>query len=553
MKKRNRIPLLISFLLVCIHINAQQLDSICGRKVIYDQSGKILSWHSPDIPGAAYSHVAKLASEFLLDTPVEPQTGLPMYFVTCCFKGPHMTPEKNFIARRWMHNPACFFAGSVQSLAVQYFPYSGDKRFIQLVREMLDYQLEHGTTPANYRWPNVPYASSNPFEKEYTGASFWKGGRGDGFNGIEPDKVGEMGFAYLRFYQITGEQKYLEAAMHCADALAKNIRGVRAKQSDEENYEVLIGKSPWPFRVNALTGEEFDQYCSNVLEPIKLFRELVRIKNQINLSDKKSSDYKISAESAWNWLFEKNGPLRTFTWNGYFEDVKHDKMLANRVQITPVELAKYLSLNSQFDENVDIHVPALLYYALSAFKAEGMDAMNEQLWCFRPMGSHSSRFASACALWFEQTGNEWFKDQASRYMNFASYMTYDNGVVATGSDYSATWFSDGYSDYIRHFLDALAAIPEWAPSGENHLLRTSSVVQKISYTNKKIVYNTFDKGSSEKFRLVAKPTKILVGDTKLKEVSSLEEEGWSWKKLKNGGVLTIRYSEDSSFVKTIIL
>ncbi len=362
-----------------------------------------------------------------------------------------------------------------------------------------------------------------------------------------------MGFAHLRFYQITGEQKYLEAAMHCADALAKNIRGVRAKQSDEENYEVLIGKSPWPFRVNALTGEEFDQYCSNVLEPIKLLRELVRIKNQINLSDKKSSDYKISAESAWNWLFEKNGPLRTFTWNGYFEDVKHDQMLANRVQITPVELAKYLSLNSQFDENVDIHVPALLYYALSAFKAEGMDAMNEQLWCFRPMGSHTARFASACALWFEQTGNEWFKDQASRYMNFASYMTYDNGVVATGSDYSATWFSDGYSDYIRHFLDGIAAIPEWAPSGENHLLRSSSIVQNISYTDKKIEYSTYDGSSTEKFRIVSKPTSIMAGKRKIKEKSNLEEEAWVWEKLEKGGVLTIRYIDDCTVVKAIIL
>jgi len=553
MNKKNRIIVLILILFISFHGNAQQTDSICGRKVIYDQSGKILSWYLPDVPGAGYSHVVKLASEFLLDTPVEPQTGLPMYYVTCCFKGPHMTPDKSFVARRWIHNPACFFAGSVQSFAVKYYAYSGDGRFIRLVREMLDYQLEHGTTPADFSWPNVPYASSNPFETEYKGATWWRGKRGDGFNNIEPDKVGELGYAYLRFFQITGDEKYLDAAIHCADALASNVREIKAINSDQENYEIKIGMSPWPFRVNALTGEVFDQYCSNVLEPVKLLRELVRIEDRINLSEKKSMAYKKTSEIAWDWLFGKNGPLRTFTWNGYFEDVDYDPRLANRVQITPVELAKYLAENQQFDQDRDIHIPTLLYYAISAFKNEEMDAMNEQLWCYRPMGSHTARFASACALWFEQTGNEWFKDQAFRYMNTATYMTYDNGVVATGPDYPATWFSDGYSDYVRHFLDVLGAVPEWAPSDENHLLRSSSVVQHINYKDKKIEYRTFDNNSTEKFRLIAKPTRIMVGDKKLKEVSNKEEKGWAWYKLKKGGILSINYREDYSLVKTIIL
>ena len=548
---KNRI--IIISLLLCIagiKVHSQQIDSICGRKVMYDQSGGILNWYLPDVPGAGYDHVVKLASEFLLTTPIEPQTGLPMHFVTCCFKGPHMTPDKSFVARNWMHNPACFFAGSVQSLAVQYFPYSGDKRFIQLVKEMLDYQLEHGTTPANFNWPNVPYASADPFETEYKGATKWKG-RGDGLYGIEPDKVGELGFAYLRFYEITEEQKYRDAAIHCADALAKNVREIRTEDSNDENFKILTERSPWPFRVNAQSGKVIDEYCSNLLEPVKLLRELVRIKDKINLSEDKSALYKTSAKLAWKWLFERNGPLKTFNWNGYFEDVERDPSLSNRVQITPVELAKYLSENPQYDENADVHIPALLYYAFSAFKTKGMDAMNEQLWCFKPMGSHTARYASACALWFEQTGDEWFKEQAYRYLNTASYMTYDNGVVATGPYYLRTWFSDGYSDYIRHFLDALAAIPEWAPSDENHLLKSSSIVQQISYNDKKIEYTTFDGQSTEKFRLDSKPKKVMVGKRKLNETSKQEEDGWLWEKLNKGGVFTVRYSGDCSSVKTI--
>jgi len=545
---KNALFTILYFLLIFAGLQAecQPVDSICERKVLYDQEGRALGWYMPDVPGAVYARVVKLSSEFLLHTPIEPKTGLPMYLVTCCYLGPQMSPDHSFVARRWLHNPACVFAGSVQSLAVEYRAYSGDDRFIPLVQGMLDYQLEHGTTPGDFIWPYVPYASADPFVKEYQGATEWGGKRGEGLYGIEPDKVGELGYGYIRFYEITGEQKYRDAAIHCADALAKNIRIIQAKKSHAENGGVEVRQSPWPFRVNACTGEVKDEYSSNVLEPVKLLRELVRIKARIKLPEDKASLYQKAADEAWRWLFSTEGPLETFIWNGYFEDVESDPSLTNRVEITPVELAKYLSEHPDQDKNVDIHVPALLYYAVSAFKTEGMDAMNEQLWCYRPMGSHTSRYGSACALWYEHSGNEWFKDQAYRFLNLAAYMTRDNGVVSTGPDYQGSWFSDGYSDYIRHFLDALAAVPEWAPAGENHLLRSSSVVQSIHYQKSKIDYTTFDEQSTEKFRLTAKPAKIIVGSKEIKEALTAGKEGWNWKKLEKGGVLIIRHEQGNS-------
>ena len=537
------------FLLLLIEFTVQgeQTDTICGHKVNYDLDGRILGWYKPEIQGAVFDKVITLASEFILEAPIETKTNLPMYYVTCCFSGPHMTPGKNFEAREsWMHNPACFFAGSTQSLAVQYYPYSGDNRFLKLVKEMLDYQLEHGTTPDNFKWGNVPYASSDPLAVEYQGATRWNGKRGDGLHGIEPDKIGEMGNAYLQFYKITEEKRYLDAAIYCADALAGNIWNVKAEQSDEENYEVTVYRSPWPFRVNAKSGKVIDQYCSNVLEPVKLLNELLRIRNRIELPEEKFFLYKKAAKEAWAWLFAKNGPMRTFIWNAYFEDVECDPLLQNRVQITPVELAKYLSENPERDKNRAIHVPALLYYSASAFKNGEMDFMNEQLFCFRPMGSHTARYGSACALWYEQTGDEWFKDQAFRYMNAASYTTRENGVVSTGPDYSASWFSDGYSDYIRHFLDAMAAIPEWAPEGENHLLRSSSVIQSIQYQEEKIEYTTFDMQSNETLKLVHKPTKVMAEETVLKESHISTGNGWYWQELKDGGVLKIKHNDSRS-------
>ncbi len=61
-------------------------------------------------------------------------------------------------------------------------------------------------------------------------------------------------------------------------------------------------------------------------------------------------------------------------------------------------------------------------------------------------------------------------------------MAEPDGVVQTGHNWGdEIWFSDGYTDYIRHFMEGLAAIPEWVPVG-NHLLKSSSAVQKMSRT-----------------------------------------------------------------------
>ncbi len=44
---------------------------------------------------------------------------------------------------------------------------------------------------------------------------------------IEPHVVGEDGYGYLRLYEMTGNTKYLRAAIHCADALGQEFQARR--------------------------------------------------------------------------------------------------------------------------------------------------------------------------------------------------------------------------------------------------------------------------------------------------------------------------------------
>lgn len=516
-------------------------DSILGHGIQQDSTGEILAWYKPQTPGAGYSEVVKLSSEFIKNAPVYEPLGLKMYYISCCFQGPHMTQNGDYIAEDWMHNPACIWAGLVQGLVLDYRVYSGDPVYISIVRDMLDYQIAHGTTPAEWKWGNVPFASADPFEKDYKGAGRWEadGMRGDGLHGIEPDKVGELGIAYLYFYQVTLEKRFLEAAVHCADALAKYVRDVRPE--DQRFIAANTRQSPWPFRVNARTGVVISEYCSNVIEPIRLFDELLRIKTGIHLSAERDSTYRHARQIAWQWLYSINGPMKTFIWNGYFEDIPNDPDCTNRVQITPMETARYLIKHPALDPDINLTLPALIHWVSSAFSTEGMDAIKEQTWCYLPMGSHTSRYASLCALWYERTGDKWYKEQAERFFNFATYMCYNNGVVAVGPGWPSSWWSDGYGDYIRHFMEGIAAIPEWSPAGENHLLKSTSVIQDIQYQPHRIEYKTFDSSAVEVLRLTVKPASVKVNTSKINPAKKPGELGWYWRSLDSGGVLTIRH------------
>ena len=207
-----------------------------------------------------------------------------------------------------------------------------------------------------------------------------------------------------------------------------------------------------------------------------------------------------------------------------------------------MEFARYLIKNPVNDKEINTTVPALIWWVKNTFGEKGMNAINEQTGCYLPMGSHTSRYASICAMWYEYSGDKWFKEEAYRNFNHASYMAEPDGVVQTGHNWGEEiWFSDGYTDYIRHFMEGIAAVPEWAPAGENHLLKSTSVVQKIKYNAKNITYKTYDASAREVLRLAAKPALVKVKGIAIKESKNTANEGWVWEPLAVGGVLKVNH------------
>jgi hypothetical protein len=57
----------------------------------------------------------------------------------------------------------------------------------------------------------------------------------------------------------------------------------------------------------------------------------------------------------------------------------------------------------------------------------------------------------------------------------------------------------------------MAAAPELAPDDQNHVLRSSSVIQSVRYTDRSITYTKFDAESIERVKMGAWTPKRVTG------------------------------------------
>ena len=230
---------LIAVLLSAVSLPGQQAlpivttvdaSTIAGRPVALDDSGKLLPWPMPKSTG--YSYSAYFLSQWTILWDQYNRQRLPYYY--CCFDFDRTTfelaPDPNWV------NSTGYLRAMLQGFVERLYPYTGDPHTLEFLENFVDYELENGTTPKGYAWSQVPYPSANPGSARYTGWSH----HGEDF--VEPHVVGEDGYGYLRLYEVTGNTKYLIAAIRCADALAKNFQ-----PGDAAN-------SPWPYRCHAKDG-----------------------------------------------------------------------------------------------------------------------------------------------------------------------------------------------------------------------------------------------------------------------------------------------------------
>jgi hypothetical protein len=493
-------------------VSTVDASTIAGRQVELDSQKKLLPWPMPDNTG--YSYSSYFLSQWTIIWDQYNRQRLPYYY--CCFDFDRttfeMTPDPHWV------NSTGYLRAMMEGFMERLYPYTGDQRTLIFLQNFVDYELENGLTPAGYAWSQVPYASANPGSRRYTGWSQ------HGEDYIEPHVVGEDGYGYLRLYEMTGNTKYLRAAIRCAEALVKNFKPGRENES------------PWPYRCFARDGsikggKGMFPYSANVVEPIMLFDELIR------LDQGDTASYKRVRQGAWDWLMKY--PMQNNVWVGYFEDVQGS--MENMNQVIPLEFARYILLHPDKDPEWREHSKKLIEWVKTTpkwpkFIIDGAMVTTEQgdgkQYCCNPPNqccdSHSARLAAAEAMYYAKTGDLTYKEAAWRTYNWVTYFQGLPGGAHAPWGGNQWWCTDEFSDGPRRMMDAFWAVPEWAPEDESHLLGSISVVTRIAYGAGTVTYSTFDADSTEVLRLNFKPDAILVGGRPISRRSDLSREGYTF-------------------------
>jgi hypothetical protein len=451
--------------------------SICDHIVVLDSNGKLQPW-------TGYDNVMRLSQNFIEHCPTTRTVfgNDPWYVVTS-----KLNPDGTYIKNQNCQGSNVYWASYSLN---KYYAFSGDAAAIKPVRLMLD-RILHYLTPATASWPHCPITQDNTPDGQYT----------DSYS--EPDKMALVGSACINFYQFTGEQKYLDAAIGIANTLAQKVRPGDATHS------------PLPFRVNVGDGSVIAAYTSDMFAPVRLFGELMA------LGQTGGGTYQKAQKSVWDWVM--NYPIKTNKWSNFYEDV--GDLPDNLGQTVPMETARYILEHPAMDPNYKRDVPALLNWVKTRFGLPtvryGAPSIREQDCCFFEMSNHTNRYAAVLAQWFgiltdaNDAGAAAAREEAracfalSTYSAYNQYSTKGNAINYVGIGYANPWFVDCYFDYICHFLDGMKEMPELAPSDSDHILYSSSVVQSVSYKAGDISYRTFDHGGREMLRLTFTPSQVL--------------------------------------------
>jgi hypothetical protein len=460
---------------------------IVYHDVRVDASGGIIPW-SGDAPAQAYDRNIRAIWNFWIHMR-KCANGVPYYLQ-------HQVWQPNQDDERGLGGDQINMALDAWNLL---YDYLGDPAIQQNMLLMADYWLDHGMSSPAARWANLPFPYNTDIHSgQYDGDM--RAGKGY----LQPDKAGSFGAELVMLYKMTGNPRYLNAAVKIADSLVAHV-----SPGDADH-------SPWPFRVNASTGEVATEkkdgkqftasYTSNWSPTLRLFSALEE------LHSGHPEAYGRTARLVTTWI--KTYPVLTNKWGPFFEDINTANY--SDTEINADTMALFILEHPDWDPNGMAQAHSMLSWSMNrlgnhTFEKLHVVPMNEQTVYLVPGNSHTSRHASVELLYCEKSGDCATKEQAVRRLNWATYMVDAEGKNRYPND--DIWLTDGYGDYVRHYLRAMASSPELAPNDQNHLLRTSSEIQHIQYSPGSITYKKFDARSLERLKLAAGTPKSVRGGT----------------------------------------
>ncbi len=526
--------LIIFILLFVLSSGIRAQENLIYHTIKTDKTGNIIPWFDDD-PGISFDHVINLVWNFW-DTMRRDMNGVPYYMN-------HQVWNSYFNDPRGLGGDQLAMALSSWRLL---YAYTGNEKIKENMKFIAEYYLTHGLSSSNAAWQDIPYPYNTfVYSGNYDGDMIL------GKDFTQPDKAGSFGIELLRLYKLNAKERYpnvtdklyLQGAINIANTLATHT-----KDGDADN-------SPLPFKVNAITGalgvlksygqdgkiEGSSSYTTNWSGTLELFLELQEMhKGKVQI-------YKSSFEKIIKWM--KQFPMQTNKWGPFFEDISG----WSDTQINAITFAQFIMNHREFFAEWKADVKKIfdwVYLKLgnSTWGKYGVTVINEQTVYQTPGNSHTSRQASAQLQYGMLTGDTSYYTKSVRQLIWSTYMVSEDGRNRYPND--ENWLTDGYGDYVRHYLRAIAAAPELSPA-KDHIISSTSVVQEAIYKaafykyhylpfkdtdNVILHYRVFDNVGEEIIRLLKEPSNVLFGNKK----NAGAGDAYTWKPLLKGGILIIK-------------
>ncbi|NIA29943.1 MAG: hypothetical protein GWP06_08550, partial [Actinobacteria bacterium] len=403
------------------------------HKAVYNGNGKLLPW-------TPWTWALRKEMDWYLNCPIG-KHGYPVFIYTTFM-------DENYKPYRTDTIPCTQLGMGIISY-IKYYYYTGraDPKILKMARLMGDYLINETLTPDDGAYPR--FTRSTGYNTDFPITRSAQGDEKLGVNVIEPDKGGIAGYALVLLYDATKEQKYLDQAIHNADVLVKNMR-----QGDAT-------RSPWPFRVDAVTGQYWGERSSNMVYILRLFDALL---------EKGYTRFRKPRDELWAWIRDVQIPAPesrdASLWVQFFEDMSP---VDNRNSWAPLNTARYLIEKKEaLDPDWKALAEKCIRFAIEHFgieKPDGVLLMGEQDVDKRPWGGACSTLGGVAAMFYAAGGGEEYKEIAYRNLNWVEYFIDSDGGPAAlcGAKgwKKGSWQEDCHTDVVHNFLDAINAVPEW--------------------------------------------------------------------------------------------
>lgn len=259
--------------------------------------------------------------------------------------------------------------------------------------------------------PDAAYAY---FPPTYMGEHAAAKGKNDIVMMNYPEEVSQ---GYLDLYDATREERYFKAAENIAKTYLKT----------------QLPDGTWPLSVKPLTGQVVS---ANSLIPIGVIRLLHRLDKQYG-----RTEFRPAAKTALSWIIAN--PIKTFNWEGQFEDVVPSAPYKNLSKGQACDIAAYMLDNADEDPRYEAWAMDIIRFAEDQFVVWDRPnpdlkpvnwltpcALEQYVWMM-PINDSASDLMLAWAAAYRRTGRDIFRQKARALANAMTVSQLKDGELPT--------------------------------------------------------------------------------------------------------------------------